>query len=448
MKTLKYILFAITSLFLLQGCSDDDWSPSFAEDELPKIYLTNWTATQAANIGTTFKWEPIVSPSDGATYKWTKNGNLLSEEKNFEYVVEKQEEFELKFEVIRNGVSTHRVTNIVGVKPFVPKAYNKKVVAYIDAMEGSLSDINWDAITHLVISAVIVDENGDVDLSFTGSTLDISNLISLAHNSGVYVSLQVAGIHDSLNGLPTYGSYTFYNAINTPAKRELLITTLLDYVNETELDGIDIYMDKPHDLVYPSADTRAHVADFYQELADRVPNKNVGGFDFFLSISTYVGWLRDQNTAFASIDRYDWVSILAFAQEDLTPVAHSSAWSCSENAEFWLGNGVSAEKIIIACPAFSITYDLRGEKPTWGNLHLYTSYGTYNSLIATYPDAYQTNSLAVADGLFYDGFPSIEEKAQLVINNNYGGMALWKCGYDVKDASKSLIVKINSALGN
>ena len=446
MKTLKYILFAVASLFLLQGCSDDDWSTSFADDELPKIYMSSWNATQAVNIGTILKWEPIVSPSDGASFKWTKNGVVVSEEKDFEYAVEVVEEFELKLEVTRNGVSTHRVATIIGTKPFVPKAYNKKVIAYIDAMEGTLSDVNWEAVTHVVISSVIVDDEGEIDLTFAGSTLDIENLINLAHNDGIYVSLQVSGRHNKLNSLPSYGEATFYNAINTAEKRDALITTLLEYVEEAGLDGIDIYMDKPHDGVYPSGDTRTHVAEFYQELADRVPNENAEGFDFYLSVSTYVGWLRDHNTAFTSIDRYDWVSVLAVAQEDLTPVPHSSVWSCSDNAEFWLGNGVSSDKIIIACPAFSITYDLKGQAPTWPTLELYTQYDTYRNLLIGHPDAYQTNSISVADGLFYDGFPAIEEKAQMVIDNNYAGMALWKCGYDTNDKTKSLIVKINSAL--
>jgi len=443
MKTLKNILFAVASFLLLQGCNDNDWSTSFADDELPKIYMNNWTATQAVNLGTVLKWEPIVSPSDGAIFKWTKNGEVLSEEKNFEYAVEVREEFELKFEVTRNGISTHRLTTIIGTKPFAPKEYNKKVIAYIDAMEGTLSDVNWEAVTHIVISSVVIDDEGEVDLTFNGSTLDIDNLINLAHNDGIYVSLQVSGRHNKVNSLPSYGEATFYNAISTPTKRDALITTLLNYVEEKGLDGIDVYMDKPHDNVYPSGDTRTHVAQFYQELADRVPDKNTEGFDFYLSVSTYVGWLRDQNTAFAPIDRYNWVALLAVAQEDLTPAPHSTV--SSFDIDLWTSLGV-AGKLIIVCPAFSITYDLRGEKPTWGNLHLYTQYDTYRDLLVNYPDAYQSNSINVADGLFYDGFLSIEKKAKMVIDNNYGGMALWKCGYDTNDKAKSLIVKINSAL--
>ena len=456
MKTLKYILFFASALIFFQGCGKDDWSPSFADDELPKIYFSNWSGIQTAGIGTTLKWVPIVSPSDGATFKWTKNGEVLSEEKDFEYTMEILEEFELKFEVTRNGISTHRVADIIATKPFEPKVYNKKVIAYIDAMDGTLSDINWDAITHIVISSLIVGENEagsgvdaiDIDFEFTGSTLDINTLVALAHNNGVYVSLQVSGKHNKVNSLPSYEEATFYNAINTPEKRNFLITTLLDFVEETGLDGLDIYMDKPHDGAYPSADTRAHVASFYQELADRVPTENADGFDFYLSISTYVGWLRDHNTAFASIDRYDWVSVLAIAQEDLTPVPHSSAWSCSDNAAFWIANGVPAEKIIITSPAFSITYDLEGRvPPTWPTLEDYTQYGTYRDLLISYPDAHNANSQDVASGLFYDGFPAIEEKAQMVIDNNYAGMALWKISDDVKD-ERSLITKINTALGN
>ena len=445
MKTLKYILFAVASLFLLQGCNDNDWSTSFADDELPKIYMNNWTATQAVNLGTILKWEPIVSPSDGATFRWTKNGEVISEEKDFEYTVEEQGEFELKFEVTRNGISTHRATTIIGTKPFVPKSYNKKVIAYIDAMEGTLSDVNWEAVTHIVVSSAIVNADGDIDLNFTGSTLDIDNLIALAHNNGIYVSLQIAGEHVALNGLPAWGSFNFYETIKDEAKRNALVDKVLKYITEKEMDGIDIYMDKAHDGAF---DKPAALQEFYEYLAGKAPEKSAIGFDFFLSTSAVVGWTRDANLSFATMPHYDWISILAFAQEDLTPIPHSSVWSCSDNAAFWADKGAPSEKIIIACPAFSIKYDLQEKTPTWGDLHLYTQYNTYRDLLANHPDAYQVNSMNVADGIFYDGFPAIEEKAQIVINNNYGGLALWKCGYDTSDKTKSLIVKINSALNN
>ena len=444
MKTLKYILFAFTSFFLLQGCNDEEWKSSFADDELPKIYLSNWSTTQAVNLGTILKWTPIVSPSDGASFKWTKSGTVISEEKDFEFPVEEQGEFELKFEVTRNGVSTSRTTTIIGTKPFAPKEYNKKVIAYIDAMEGTLADVDWDAVTHVVISSAIVDAGGDVDLTFVGSTLDIDNLIALAHNNGVYVSLQIAGAHTSLTGLPTWGSFSFYETIKDETKRNTLIDKVLEYIAEKAIDGIDIYMDKAHDGAF---DSPAALQEFYQYLTNKVPEKSTIGFDFFLSTSAVVGWTRNANISFATMPRYDWISVLAFAQEDLTPVPHSSVWSCSDNAAFWTGIGAPADKIIIACPAFSIKYDLQDKTPTWGDLHLYTQYDTYRNLLDSYPDAHNTNSQSVADGLFYDGFPALQEKADIVTTQGYGGLALWKVTYDAKGA-KSLTAKINTALGN
>lgn len=456
MKTLKYILYIILPIFLLQGCEDHDKNQSFfADDELPRIFMETWSGTQPVELGGTVKWVPEVSPSDGASYEWTLDGEVITTEKDFEYTANELGEYDLKFEVTRNGVTNSRSAKLLVTKTFVPKKYNKKSIAYIDAYEGDVDNIMWDDITHIVISSALVKEEFDkdgnfirnVDLEFKNSKLNIDNLVALAHNYGVYVLLQLAGTHDALNGAPTWGVYDFYNIATDKAKRDDVINQVLNYVTEKKIDGIDIYFDKAHDGAFASPKL---VKEFYEEFAKVVPEKSEIGQDFLLTASVVVGWTRTSNIDLATIDRYDWVSILAFAQEDLTPTPHSSTWSCTDNAEFWTGAGLPAEKVIIGCPAFSLKYDLKGETPTWENLYLFTSYIPYKDLLQTYPDAYNSNSLNVADGIYYDGFSAIEEKAEIVKSEQrkYGGMALWKINFDSTDPNKSLLKKMNSALGN
>lgn len=455
MKTLNYILFLIAATFMFQACDDHDKSQSFfADDELPRIFMEQWTAIQPVSTGGTIKWAPEISPSDGATYKWTYDGQVVSTEKNLNHSVTELGEYELKFEVTRNGVVNSRTTTILVTKPFAPKKYNKKSIAYIDVFEGKVSDIKWEDITHLVISSALVKEVFDndgnlirnIDLEFKDSKLgDLSSLVEIAHNYGVYVSLQISGTHSALNGLPVYGTYDFYNIAADKTKRDDIIEQVLNFVKEKKLDGIDIYFDKAHDGAFAQP---KKVKEFYEEFANKVPKKSESNQDFLLSASVVVGWTRTSNQDLVSIERYDWVSILAFAQEDLNPAPHSSTWSCSENATFWVGAGLDPLKVVIASPAFSLTYDFKGNTATWGNLYLYTIYAPYNELLQAYPNASGSNSLSVADGLFYDGFPAIEEKAEIVKSQGYGGMALWKVNFDSGDKNKSLMNKMNSALGN
>lgn len=458
MKTLKYILFIITSLLVFQGCSDDEKNQSvFADDELPRIFMEQWAGTQSVKKGGTVKWNPEVSPSDGASYQWTLNGEVVSTEKNYEQTFPEVGVHELKFEVTRNGVVNSRTAKLLVVNPLVPKEYNKKSIAYIDVFEGKVDDIDWNTVTHVVISSALVKETRDentgellhyVDLEFKDGTLDIENLVAIAHNYGVYVSLQISGVHDRLNGLPTWGAYDFYNiAINTEI-RDQVITKVLDFVSEKNIDGVDIYFDKAHDGAFADP---AKVKAFYEEFSKQIPEKSGEGFPFLLSASVVVGWTRTSNAALAAIDRYDWVSFLAFAQEDLVANPHSSAWSCSDNAAYWTGAGLPAKKVVVGCPAFSLKYDFKGTPAGdigWGNLWNFTSYAPYYELFTSYPDAQSSNSQVEADGIFYDGFPAIEEKAAMVNNQNYGGMALWKVNFDSKDGNKSLMKKMNEALGN
>ncbi|MDR1742786.1 MAG: hypothetical protein LBR48_03070 [Dysgonamonadaceae bacterium] len=85
---------------------------------------------------------------------------------------------------------------------------------------------------------------------------------------------------------------------------------------------------------------------------------------------------------------------------------------------------------------------------TWGNLWEYTEYIPYRTICSTYPDAPNVNTQATDNGLYYDGFPAITEKAAFVKNNNLAGMALWSVDSDSRDETKSLMKKINTELGN
>jgi hypothetical protein len=450
MKIINKIFFSsILLLFLGVSCTDNNAdNPAFGDKDVPVIFM-DWAENLAFNVGDVIRMSPQISPSDGVTYKWIYNDEVVSTNKDLEYTVTDFGSFVLKFEIDRNGITNSRITNVLVVKPFEPKTYNKKSIAYL-TVDGSVADVPWDDITHLIVSSAIIGADGLPDLTFDGrTTLDVSTLISTAHNYGVYVMIEFSGAITYLNAMHAYGSLNFYNAA-VAANRDALANNLVQAVVDNKFDGINVYMDKADDGAYVDPAT---LKDFYEKLGTALKavknTLNDVEYDYLLSMSVYGGWTNATLLNMVNIPTYDWINVLAFAAEDLTPGAHSAPWYFSDQINQWLNwYGVAPARIVGATPAFGLRYFGNSADYTWGNLWQYTEYIPYRTLCATYPNAADVNQQAADNGIFYDGFPAIEEKAQYVNDNNLGGIALWSVESDSKDPAKSLMKKINVLLGN
>ncbi|MDR2293470.1 MAG: hypothetical protein LBE11_08375 [Prevotellaceae bacterium] len=450
MKIINKIFFSsILLLSLSISCTNDDAdNPTFGDSDVPVIFV-DWAENMAFDVGDVIRINPQISPSDGVTYKWIYNDEIVSTDKNLEYTVTEFGSFVLKFEVDRNGVKNSRITNVLVVKPFEPKIYNKKSIAYI-TVDGSVADVPWNDITHLIVSSAVIGADGLPDLTFGGrTTLDISTLISTAHNYGVFVLIEFSGAITYLNAIHAYGSLNFYNAA-VAANRDAFANNLVQIVIDNNFDGINVYMDKADDGAYVDPLT---LKDFYEKLGAALKSVkntlNEVEYDYLLSMSVYGGWTNATLSDMVNIPYYDWINVLAFAAEDLTPTPHSSTWYFSDQINQWLNwYSVAPSRIVGAVPAFGLRYFGNIADYTWGNLWQYTEYIPYRTLCSAYPNAQDINQQIVDNGIFYDGFPAIEEKAQYVIDNNIGGMALWSVESDSKDETKSLMKKINVLLGN
>ena len=452
MKTIKSIIYIVAATILavsFKSCDDQSSQAFFADDELPKIFM-DWSNVQVVENGDSIIFTPMVSPSDGATFSWTINGRQIANTKELRHEVDETGDFVLRFEVERNGVRTHRVADFMLRIPFVPKDYNKKSVAFVNAATVMMTDIQWESITHLVwATSAIVAADGSINfIGFDRADIDIENVIAVAHNNGVFVLLDVAGQHSPLNAAHNWGEWPFYDAILDPARRTSIINNVLEVVEYYGFDGINIYFDR--ESVNGAFPEPAAITAFIAELADAVPTENLTheGQPFFLTMSMYIGWTNWGLLPAAGNPRIDWYHVYAFGAEDLTPGPHSSMWQFTSNTEFWMTHaGIPADRMVPVAPAFGLQYNLQGQIPTWGNLWMFTSYITFRDIIAAHPNAYQSNSLPIYDGLFFDGFPAIDEKAATVIANGWGGMGLWKADFDVTD-NRSLLRRMNQQLGN
>ncbi len=447
------------------GSDDSAENPTFGDSDMPRIYR-DWLPNLVYNVGDTLRLDHPVSPSDGATFAWKLDGEVISNEMTLEYILTDFGNFTLEFEVERNGIKNFRTAALVVAKEFESKWQEGDPISlgFLTVKDGStISDIPWGDITHLVVSSAFINNDGPyipktigVDNPDTEEdertqspllTTDLPALITTAHNYGVYVLIQYSGVITHLNAVATYGEFTFYNAV-TGTTRDNVISTMIEFAGTNGFDGINIYMDKAHDLTeYPNPEA---LQAFYDELAVAVPTETSRG-KFYLTMSLYAGWWVP--TAYAPLvhnERYDWYNVFAFAAEDLVSGPHSSLWGLMEPyTSTWITNqSVLAEKMIPVAPAFGLRYFGNVADYTWGNLWQYTQYLTYRQICEDYPGA-ETVAPGFQDvdnGLWYDSVADVKQKAEYAAGQGWGGMGLWSLDSDSQDPAKSLMHQIYISL--
>lgn len=115
MKIFKYILPLVLSVFVFCSCEDYNKNGAhFSKDDVPEIFIGNdWVRPMNVKVGSNIVIEPLVTPSDGAEYRWTLIDNqdphiidiVIATTKNLNYKVEHEGTFMLKFEVVRYDAS-------------------------------------------------------------------------------------------------------------------------------------------------------------------------------------------------------------------------------------------------------------------------------------------------------------------------------------------------------
>lgn len=444
MKLIKYISASLLMIILFTACENDNaGNPAFADDEMPSIYM-DWAGTYVYKIGDVVKFTAQVSPADGATCRWLVDDKVVSETTSVEYTVETADPFTLRFEVERNGIKNYRAAQVTVTKDFEPKPYERVVMGVLTAT-GNADQVQWDYITHLMYSSLTVsDESGTFVQPDATALANLKTMVSLAHNNGVYVILDISGSIVFPAGSGIYNETAFNNVAIDPAKRSLLIADIKAFVEEYELDGVNIYMNNLNNDAGKLQNPDELVA-FMNELGEAFPAEREAPWNhFFLTASVPMAWNNSEFYYLGRVPRLDWVNLMLFGGTDLAPVHHAPDWQVGDNITRFTGSaGLPASKIMIGVGAFGIKYDIpAGTSPTWGNLDQFLSYPTYSEIVKMDATAPAKDMLPVASGLYYTGVSapanSVKSKAEVVISSAAKGMFIWAVDYDTQDAASSL----------
>lgn len=293
----------------------------------------------------------------------------------------------------------------------------KRVVGYMPSWAGIAEEINYKGLTHIIYSFAIPNADGTLKpLENEGKLISIVNL---AHQNGVKVSLAVGGWSDQGAVLDS----RFETLASTPQGRNNLVEGMMAMYDRYKLDGIDLDWEYP-DPGTSSDNYNALLASLREELDLRnglLSAAVMGG----VTDSGQPLWGAKGITDEA-LAMMDMVNIMAY---DANNGNHSSYdWSVNCYKYWNQTRTVASQKLNFGVPFYA--------RPSWA---------AYNTIVAGDKDA--PNKDYSANFGYYNGMTTIKKKTKFVMDNNAGGIMIWKISQDTHDDT-SLIKAINDQLGN
>lgn len=285
-----------------------------------------------------------------------------------------------------------------------------RVVGYLPAYRfGLVNQLDFSKLTHLCISFANPNEAGE--FTFTTS---ITSVVAKAHEANCKVFISIGGGGLSAASEDIYRNKT--DAMNRPA----VINSLMNYVRENNLDGIDVDLEG-------SMVEMATYDGFVQEIID---SAHVEGKEVSAALAKWTGSNIDAET----IEALDFLNLMSY---DATgpwtinsPGQHSPMSQTKGDFSYWDNRGALKEDIVIGVPFYG--YEFQDEEvPAW----------TWCQIVNDYPNDLDNDQITTTNGvLYYNGRSTIEEKVQYAIDEGAGGIMIWELGQDCFDENSMLTV--------
>ena len=282
-----------------------------------------------------------------------------------------------------------------------------KVVAYYPNWYGDITGrVQWDKLTHSYYAFGLPDGNGSgVMESISSQASNIQAMVNACNNHNVVPVLSVGGwsYTDGRNCSEVFAINT-----NTTAKCQSLAQSIVNQAKQYGFKGVDI------DWEYPTSSTQSQYVTFMKNLRTLCDQN-----DMILTVAV----AATSGTGFTSevLNLLDFVNIMAY---DGDAGAGHSPYSIATNSfTYWKNTmGVPAKKLVIGVPFY--------ERPNWAS---------YADIVSKNP-AYAQQDSAVINGttVYYNGIPTMKQKAQYAAQNA-GGIMIWEISQDTTNASLSLL---------
>lgn len=274
-----------------------------------------------------------------------------------------------------------------------------KVIGYLPHYRFSSNDlISYEKLTHLNIAFANPDMEGN--LSVAGK--DIDPIVSSAHAAQVKVLISLAG------GALTADWSAAWKHLMKPENRSAYILKILQYVDQHELDGIDMDLEWQHvDDLY---------SGFVLELRDSVDQ-----YPDLLLTAALPGTYRYPQISDAAMFAYDFINMMVYDLRgpwDPTNIGPHSPYSFAQSSiNYWEEQGMKGEDLTLGVPFYG--YD-------FSNAPSSVSSFTYKSMVDENPDNAYVDQVGAA---YYNGIPTIQQKTDLALRE-VSGIMMWELGQD------------------
>jgi len=287
-------------------------------------------------------------------------------------------------------------------------ALAQKVVGYTPSWAGSANDIQYDKLTHVNYAFLLPKADGGLEPLQNEAKL--ISMVNLAHAAGTKALIAVGG-WDIGDGGGNDSRFTTLAA--NPATRTTFINNLISFVNQYNLDGVDM------DWEYPDPVNNGGNPDFTALMTELGDALHANGKELTAAVTAqgYYGAGVDAEV----FNVVDHLNIMAY--DGGNGAAHSP-YSYAESAlNYWLGRGLPASKAILGVPFYA--------RPSWKG---------FNTLLAEGADPMAD----IFGSDYYNGIPTIQAKTDLALQSG-GGVMIWELSQDVA-GQYSLLTTISERL--
>ncbi|WP_313370695.1 glycosyl hydrolase family 18 protein, partial [Sedimentibacter sp.] len=279
-----------------------------------------------------------------------------------------------------------------------------KVIGYYsgDLFNEHLENLQTDKLTHVIYAFLIPKADGGlVELQ---KPEQLRELISQAHEDDAKIFIALGGW--SYEGKPLQP--IFEQVAANDETRKLLIENVCSFVDEYNLDGVEL------DWEHPNKNTISDYEKLAVDLGNALKSKGKG-----MTAALNGAWSKTEGPEPSMVlsdkclEVFDFINVMAY---DINDTDHSPIWFTETSIEYWINRGVPAEEIVIGIPLYA--------RPSWLQ---------YRHLVAKNPE-YAYSDYAPTEPLesYYNGMNTLREKTIIALSKA-GGVMLFDVNEDTND---------------
>ena len=294
-----------------------------------------------------------------------------------------------------------------------------KVIAYSFGATKP-EEIPYDQVTHINYSFAIPQADGKLAPFKRSEQLRAIVAHAKKYQTKVFISVGGWGIGDGGGN-----DFRFEKLASTPWGRKIFVQSVSAFIDEHQLDGLDLDWEYPDDTVNTAAGQEQKSSFYFLELIKELRaelNKKKKQLTIaVVGSNDSIGAGIPEKT----FEYVDWVNIMSY--DNSKEKSHSSYRHAMDCLNYWIDQrNLPASKAVLGLPFY-------GKYPAT----------PYKKILEIDAAAAEKDTVA---GIIYNGPTMIRTKTRLALDRGLGGVMFWELSHDVADPKRSLLHAINQEI--